>query len=113
VRLRLAPVWELVVPSAHQVASISVGRELPVELALLVVAVVANISAIRRMFRIAELIRAKKLAALKMPLAAGGRLGYHHSKSGRPHLVRYLHAFWTLPSVGCKMGKNLVFEHDR
>lgn len=58
-----APIWELVVPGAHNVASVSVGRELPVELALLVVAVVANVSAVRRMFRIAELIRAKKLAA--------------------------------------------------
>ena len=59
----LAPMWELVVPSAHPVASISLGRELPIEITLLVVAVVANISAVRRMFRIAELIRAKKLAA--------------------------------------------------
>ena len=59
----VAPIWELVVPGARTVASISVGRELPIELALLVVAVVANISAVRRMFRIAELIRAKKLAA--------------------------------------------------
>jgi phosphatidylglycerophosphate synthase len=56
----LAPVWELVMPSAHSVAYFSIGRELPVELALLVVAVVANISAVRRMFRIAELVRAKK-----------------------------------------------------
>ena len=61
----VAPVWELVGPSTHQVASISLGRELPIELALLVVATVANISAIRRMFRTAELIRAKKQAALK------------------------------------------------
>ena len=58
----LAPIWELVVPGAHPVASISLGRELPVEIALLVVAVVANVSAVRRMFRIAELVRAKKLA---------------------------------------------------
>jgi hypothetical protein len=58
----LAPIWELVMPGEHTVASISVGRELPIELALLVVAVVANISAIRRTFRIAELIREKKLA---------------------------------------------------
>jgi hypothetical protein len=52
-----------VVPGTHQLASISFGRELPIELTLLVVAVVANVSAVRRMFRIAELIRAKKLAA--------------------------------------------------
>ena len=58
----LAPVWALVVPGTHYLASISVGRELPVEITLLVVAVVANVSAVRRMFRIAELIRAKKLA---------------------------------------------------
>jgi len=56
----LAPVWELVIPGAHSAAYFSIGRELPVELALLVVAVVANISAVRRMFRIAELVRAKK-----------------------------------------------------
>ena len=59
----VSPVWALVVPSTYQVASISMGRELPIELALLVVAAVANVSAIRRMFRTAELIRAKKLAA--------------------------------------------------
>jgi phosphatidylglycerophosphate synthase len=59
----VAPVWELVMPSTNEVASISMGRALPIELALLVVATVANISAIRRMFRTAELIRAKKLAA--------------------------------------------------
>jgi len=59
----LAPIWELVMPGAHTVASISLGRELPIELALLVVAVVANVSAIRRTFRIAELIREKKPAA--------------------------------------------------
>jgi len=59
----LAPIWELVVPGAHPVASISLGRELPVEIALLVVAVVANVSAVRRMFRIAVLVRAKKPAA--------------------------------------------------
>ena len=59
----VAPLWALVVPGAPSVATLSVGRELPVEIALLVVAVIANISAVRRMFRIAELIRAKKLAA--------------------------------------------------
>jgi phosphatidylglycerophosphate synthase len=46
----------------HTVASISLGRELPIELALLVVAVFANVSAIRRTFRIADLIREKKPA---------------------------------------------------
>ena len=56
----LASVWELVIPSAHSVTHFSIGRELPVELALLVVAVVANISTVRRMFRITELVRAKK-----------------------------------------------------
>lgn len=59
----LAPLWALVVPTAPTFASLSLGRELPVELAMLVVAVVANVSAVRRMLRIAELIRAKKLAA--------------------------------------------------
>jgi phosphatidylglycerophosphate synthase len=54
-----APLWELVVPGSHTVATISWGRELPIELALLVVAVVANVSAVRRMFRIADLVRAK------------------------------------------------------
>jgi phosphatidylglycerophosphate synthase len=58
-----APLWQLVVPGAPNFATLSLGRELPVELAMLVVAVVANVSAVRRMFRIAELIRAKKLAA--------------------------------------------------
>jgi phosphatidylglycerophosphate synthase len=56
----LAPLWELVMPGERSVATIAFGRELPVELALLVVAVVANISAVRRMLRIAELIRAKQ-----------------------------------------------------
>ncbi len=59
----VAPVWGLVMPGAHKVASISLGRELPVEVALLVVAVVANVSAVRRMLRTAELIRAKRPAA--------------------------------------------------
>ena len=59
----LAPIWELVMPGVHTLASLSLGRELPIELTLLVVAVVANVSAIRRTFRIAELIREKKLAA--------------------------------------------------
>jgi len=57
----VAPIWELLVPSSHRVASISLGQDLPVELALLIVAVVANVSAVRRMLRIAELVRAKKL----------------------------------------------------
>jgi phosphatidylglycerophosphate synthase len=55
----LAPLWELVVPGERSFATIALGRELPVVLALLVVAVVANISAVRRMIRIAELIRKK------------------------------------------------------
>jgi phosphatidylglycerophosphate synthase len=58
-----APLWGLVVPGSPSFATLSLGRELPVELAMLVVAVVANASAVRRMLRIAELIRAKKLAA--------------------------------------------------
>jgi phosphatidylglycerophosphate synthase len=56
----LAPLWGLCVPGAPSVLSVSLGTELPIELALLVVAVVANVSAVRRMIRIAELIRAKK-----------------------------------------------------
>jgi CDP-diacylglycerol---glycerol-3-phosphate 3-phosphatidyltransferase len=59
----LAPLWQLVVPGTPRFATLSLGRELPVELAMAVVAVVANVSAVRRMLRIAELIRAKKLAA--------------------------------------------------
>ena len=59
----LASLWQLGVPGAPSYATLSLGRELPVELAMLVVAVVANVSAVRRMLRIAELIRAKKLAA--------------------------------------------------
>jgi CDP-diacylglycerol--glycerol-3-phosphate 3-phosphatidyltransferase len=59
----LAPLWQLVVPGSPSFATLSLGRELPVELAMAVVAVVANVSAVRRMLRIAELIRAKKLAA--------------------------------------------------
>jgi CDP-diacylglycerol--glycerol-3-phosphate 3-phosphatidyltransferase len=58
----LVPIVELALPGTYSLASLPVGRELPVELALLVVAVVANVSAVRRMFRIAELVRAKKLA---------------------------------------------------
>ena len=59
----VAPLWELVKPGSPSIATVSVGRELPIEMALLVVAVIANISAVRRMLRIAEQIRAKKLAA--------------------------------------------------
>jgi CDP-diacylglycerol--glycerol-3-phosphate 3-phosphatidyltransferase len=59
----LAPLWQLVVPGSPSYATLSLGRELPVELAMAVVAVVANVSAVRRMLRIAEIIRAKKLAA--------------------------------------------------
>jgi hypothetical protein len=50
-------------PGEHVFATISYGRELPVELTLLIVGVVANVSAVRRMLRIAELIRAKEAAA--------------------------------------------------
>ncbi len=59
----VSPVWEFVKPGSPSIATVSVGRELPIEITLLVVAVVANISAVRRMLRIAEQIRAKKLAA--------------------------------------------------
>ena len=59
----LAPFWQLGFGGSPVVAGISLGRELPVELAMFIVGVVANISAVRRMLRIAQLIRAKKLAA--------------------------------------------------
>jgi CDP-diacylglycerol---glycerol-3-phosphate 3-phosphatidyltransferase len=59
----LVPLWQLVVSGTPSFDPLSLGRELPVELAMGVVGVVANVSAVRRMFRIAELIRAKKLAA--------------------------------------------------
>jgi CDP-diacylglycerol---glycerol-3-phosphate 3-phosphatidyltransferase len=49
--LGLAPLWQRIVPAY--------GRELPVELALMLVAVVANVSAVRRLRRIAALVRAK------------------------------------------------------
>jgi CDP-diacylglycerol--glycerol-3-phosphate 3-phosphatidyltransferase len=58
----LMPLWELVVPHHRSLATLAYGRELPIELALLIVAVVANVSAVRRTLRIAELVRAKKLA---------------------------------------------------
>jgi CDP-diacylglycerol--glycerol-3-phosphate 3-phosphatidyltransferase len=58
----LVPLWELVVPGERSVAGIAYGRELPVELALVIVALVANVSAVRRMLRVAELIRAKQKA---------------------------------------------------
>ncbi len=56
----LAPLWGLVVPGERVFAGIAYSRELPIELALFLVAVIANVSAVRRMLRIAELIRAKK-----------------------------------------------------
>lgn len=59
----VASLWQLVVPGSPSFATLSLGRELPVELAIAVVGVVANVSAVRRMLRIAQLIRAKKLAA--------------------------------------------------
>jgi CDP-diacylglycerol---glycerol-3-phosphate 3-phosphatidyltransferase len=55
----LAPLWGLVVPGDRSFATIAYGRELPIEVALFLVALVANVSAVRRMVRIAELIRAK------------------------------------------------------
>jgi CDP-diacylglycerol---glycerol-3-phosphate 3-phosphatidyltransferase len=58
----LAPVWELLVPGDRSIAGIAYGRELPMELSLFVVATVANVSAVRRMLRIAQLIREKKPA---------------------------------------------------
>jgi CDP-diacylglycerol--glycerol-3-phosphate 3-phosphatidyltransferase len=57
----LVPFYALLFPNPRMLAGISIGRELPAELAILVVAVVANVSAVRRMLRTAELIRAKKL----------------------------------------------------
>ena len=59
----VVPLWELTGLGSRQVAFMSLGRELTIQLTLMIVAVVANVSAIRRMFRTAELIRAKKLAA--------------------------------------------------
>jgi hypothetical protein len=59
----LVPLWQLVVPGSPSAYGVALGRELPVELAVTIVGLVANISAIRRMLRIAERIRAKKLAA--------------------------------------------------
>ncbi|MBN2575155.1 MAG: CDP-alcohol phosphatidyltransferase family protein [Deltaproteobacteria bacterium] len=58
----VAPLWELVVPGERTFSAIAYGRELPVELALLIVALVANVSAVRRMLRVAELARAKRAA---------------------------------------------------
>ena len=58
----MAPLWELVVPGDRSYAGIAYGRELPIEVALLVVATVANASAVRRMLRTADLIRAKRTA---------------------------------------------------
>lgn len=59
----LAPVWGLVMPGEHVFMTVSYGFELPVELALFVVGTVANVSAVRRTLRIANLVRAKKAAA--------------------------------------------------
>jgi phosphatidylglycerophosphate synthase len=58
-----APLWGLVIPGSPRLFTLSYGLELPVELAMFLVGVVANVSAVRRMLRVAELIRAKKLAA--------------------------------------------------
>jgi CDP-diacylglycerol--glycerol-3-phosphate 3-phosphatidyltransferase len=59
----MVPLWELIVPGERVFATIAYGRELPVELALLIVGLVANVSAVRRMLRIAELVRAKNAGA--------------------------------------------------
>jgi CDP-diacylglycerol--glycerol-3-phosphate 3-phosphatidyltransferase len=59
----LVPLCQLVVPSSPSAYGVALGRELPVELAVSIVGLVANVSAVRRMLRIAERIRAKKLAA--------------------------------------------------
>lgn len=67
----LVPLWELVVPGDRSFATIAYGRELPVELALVVVAVVANVSAVRRMLRIADLVRAKQGHQKKSPAPQG------------------------------------------
>ena len=58
----LVPLWARVMPGVGSVGGSAIPQEFPVELAMLVVAVVANVSAVRRMFRIAQLIRAKKRA---------------------------------------------------
>jgi phosphatidylglycerophosphate synthase len=59
----LVPVWGHFMPGSLVVGGFVLGYELPVELAMLVVAVVANVSAVRRMVRTAQLIRAKKRSA--------------------------------------------------
>jgi CDP-diacylglycerol--glycerol-3-phosphate 3-phosphatidyltransferase len=58
----LVPVWARFMPEPHVIGGLFLGRELPVQLAMLVVAVVANVSAVRRMVRTAQLIRVKKRA---------------------------------------------------
>lgn len=58
----VVPLWQLVAPANRSIATLSLGRELPIEFALLLVAVVTNISAVRRLLKIADLIRAKKQA---------------------------------------------------
>ena len=57
----MAPLWERVVPGDPRFAFIAYGRELPVELGLFLVALVANVSAVRRLLRIADLVRAKQV----------------------------------------------------
>jgi CDP-diacylglycerol--glycerol-3-phosphate 3-phosphatidyltransferase len=64
----MAPLWELVVPGERTFATIAYGRELPIEVALFLVATIANVSAVRRMLRIAELVRAKQAAQPPAPL---------------------------------------------
>lgn len=59
----VAPLWGLVMPGEHAFAGVYYGIELPVEVALFIVGTVANVSAVRRTVRIADLIRAKKAAS--------------------------------------------------
>ncbi len=58
----LVPLWARVMPGPGTFVGLAIRQEFPVELAMLVVAVVANVSAVRRMLRTAQLIRAKKHA---------------------------------------------------
>lgn len=58
-----APPVALLLSPSPRGAMVPLGPEITVELAMLIVAVVANISAVRRLRRIAEDVRAKKQAA--------------------------------------------------
>ena len=55
----LVPVAGLLWPSLTPGSALCLCREIPIELAILVVATVTNISAVRRLFRIADSIRAR------------------------------------------------------